>query len=785
MIRSIAPTIALALVMIAGFALPAVSTAQDSTVTYQGQLRLDGEPFTGTANLDFRLFDQLVDGSEVGGPQTRPNWPVEDGLFQVELDFGSTAFDGGDRFLEVRVDGAPLSPRQRVTATPYAVLAAGAAAGSIDGVSIDPTEIQLRVVGTCPAGEYVREVNQDGTVICESAAGAGGTVTQVDTGAGLTGGPITDTGAISVASGGIGATQINPGQVQRRVTGTCPAGQSIRLVNQNGSVVCEVDDTGDATGLWSTSGNAPGFGAFLGTTNAEPLELRAADRTVMRILDAENSDDNHAPNLIAGSQFNQLDQSGGAIAGATIAGGGGDPTQTFCGPDGTSPCVNTVSANYATVLGGYGNYATSFAATAIGRFATASGDSSTAIGGFTTASGRDSVAMGDDTEASGSGSTAMGSGTSAEGFAATAMGVLTTASGSGSTAMGRSTTASGIGATAMGTATLASGKDSTALGASATASGSRSTAMGFITEAGGNLSLAAGYRAEVRAEDSGTFIWADSQNADFVSTGPNQFLIRAAGGLAINTNTPRAPLTVRGEGKWNPDIGNGFGDFHVGNEDYGLAIGVANGPGLGAGAVRFWPKGGNEAIVFTTGDSYPDRTLTLSDNRLVGVRRNPVSNALEVAGNASKSSAGSWLANSDARIKTDVEGIPGALDRLMRVRPVTFRYSQAYRDAHPDLDETRYYNVIAQEFARVFPDAVKGSGEFLPGRPQTPDNEILQVDTHPALITSVAAVQELAVRLEQAEARNAALEAGLSELRTELAMLRERVVPRVAEAGVR
>jgi hypothetical protein len=64
----------------------------------------------------------------------------------------------------------------------------------------------------------------------------------------------------------------------------------------------------------------------------------------------------------------------------------------------------------------------------------------------------------------------------------------------------------------------------------------------------------------------------------------------------------------------------------------------------------------------------------------------------------------------------------------------------------------------------VFPEAVKGSGETLPGRQAIPENEILQVDVHPALITSIAAVQELAVRLERAEARNAELEARLARL---------------------
>ena len=139
---------------------------QASSFTYQGQLRQSGEPFTGMADLEFRLYDQLSGGTQIGSTQSVADWPVEDGLFQVELDFGAPAFDGSDRYLEVTVDGAPLIPRQKVTATPYALLATGLASGSVGGGSIDPTEVQLRVVGTCPAGEYVQQINQDGSVVC-------------------------------------------------------------------------------------------------------------------------------------------------------------------------------------------------------------------------------------------------------------------------------------------------------------------------------------------------------------------------------------------------------------------------------------------------------------------------------------------------------------------------------------------------------------------------------------------------------------------------------------------
>ncbi len=122
----------------------------------------------------------------------------------------------------------------------------------------------------------------------------------------------------------------------------------------------------------------------------------------------------------------------------------------------------------------------------------------------------------------------------------------------------------------------------------------------------------------------------------------------------------------------------------------------------------------------------------------VGIKRTPTANALEVAGSASKTTAGSWLANSDRRIKTEVQSITGALEKLDRVRLVDFRYTAEYRTAHPEIEDRRYPNVIAQEFAKVFPDDVKSSGELL-----SDGSSILQVDTYPLTIYAAAAVQEL------------------------------------------
>jgi len=149
----------------------------------------------------------------------------------------------------------------------------------------------------------------------------------------------------------------------------------------------------------------------------------------------------------------------------------------------------------------------------------------------------------------------------------------------------------------------------------------------------------------------------------------------------------------------------------------------------------------------------------------VGIGRTATTNILEVEGNASKTASGSWLANSDARIKTGVQNLDHALATIKRVRPVSFNYSDEYRAAHPSIEDKKYYNVIAQEFAKVFPDAVRESGEMLDGKP------ILQVDVHPAAIYAIAAIQELHGLLKAKDAdltklkeQNTALEKRLQTL---------------------
>jgi hypothetical protein len=101
--------------------LAAASAMAQQPITYQGQLKQSGTPFTGTPDLEFRLYDSLVGGTQIGPALMRPAWPVQDGLFQVELDFGAGAFGADPRWLEIVVDGTALSPRQAINPAPVAL----------------------------------------------------------------------------------------------------------------------------------------------------------------------------------------------------------------------------------------------------------------------------------------------------------------------------------------------------------------------------------------------------------------------------------------------------------------------------------------------------------------------------------------------------------------------------------------------------------------------------------------------------------------------------------------
>ena len=194
---------------------------------------------------------------------------------------------------------------------------------------------------------------------------------------------------------------------------------------------------------------------------------------------------------------------------------------------------------------------------------------------------------------------------------------------------------------------------------------------------------------------------------------------------------------------------------------WGFEVLVTSVPG-GATEVASIAAGGTHALALRA-ETVPVEFALLDYAGRLGVGRDPAINTLEVEGNASKTTASNWLANSDRRIKTEIETVTGALETLSQVRLVNFRYTPDYLAAHPGLEDRSYLNVIAQEFAEVFPDHVQSSGETMPdGSP------ILQVDTYPLTIFTAAAVQELQRENEALKAQLASQEERLLKLEAAL-----------------
>jgi hypothetical protein len=83
--------------------------------------------------------------------------------------------------------------------------------------------------------------------------------------------------------------------------------------------------------------------------------------------------------------------------------------------------------------------------------------------------------------------------------------------------------------------------------------GAYGTVPGGSQNSAGVASLAAGTRAI--ASNTACLVWADrSVMEDFASTADHQFLVRAAGGLGVNTNRPLATLHVHGTARFEGGI---------------------------------------------------------------------------------------------------------------------------------------------------------------------------------------------------------------------------------------
>ena len=176
-----------------------MGTALNTSFTYQGSLLDKGAPVNDTCDFIFTLWDDATIGVKPIGTNTHNAVSVEDGIFTVSLDFGTTAFKGDARWLGIEVDcghtgSEVLSPRQPLTAAPYALgLRPGA---TVDGAISSPA---LTLENTNGHGLQVSSDNADGIHVI-SAGEAGVYVDSAGTN-GVTVGSVTDHGLFVESSG--------------------------------------------------------------------------------------------------------------------------------------------------------------------------------------------------------------------------------------------------------------------------------------------------------------------------------------------------------------------------------------------------------------------------------------------------------------------------------------------------------------------------------------------------------------------------------------------------------
>ncbi len=210
--------------------------------------------------------------------------------------------------------------------------------------------------------------------------------------------------------------------------------------------------------------------------------------------------------------------------GSAVSGGSGNTAVNFHAAVGGG-ANNSATAQEATVAGGFKN-------TASGRFAAVGGGSANVAGDIHT------------TVAGGSGNTA----------------TFTFASVGGGTQNGASSTAAVV---AGGDHNLAAGAYSAVLGGlnnnadgylAAIGGGGGNSASGayaavpggFANAAAGDDSFAAGRQAQVLSNHPGSFLFADSVGLPFQSLAPNEFAIRATGGVRLVTSVDGAGVQVAG-----------------------------------------------------------------------------------------------------------------------------------------------------------------------------------------------------------------------------------------------
>ncbi|HIC93250.1 MAG TPA: hypothetical protein EYP09_03260, partial [Anaerolineae bacterium] len=111
-----------------------IAATVSSKISYQGVLKENGQPVTGSRDMTFRLYSDDACTTQVGSDIVKSGVQVTNGLFSVDLAVTHSDFNGQGLWLEVEVGGTKIGC-QEILPVPYALsLRPGAdVRGTLDG----------------------------------------------------------------------------------------------------------------------------------------------------------------------------------------------------------------------------------------------------------------------------------------------------------------------------------------------------------------------------------------------------------------------------------------------------------------------------------------------------------------------------------------------------------------------------------------------------------------------------------------------------------------------------
>ena len=221
-----------------------------------------------------------------------------------------------------------------------------------------------------------------------------------------------------------------------------------------------------------------------------------------------------------------------------------------------------------------------------------------------------------------------------------------------------------------------------------------------------------------------------------------RFFIKEGGKVGIGTTTPETKLTVIG-GWPQSSFGDGTSDRVVAGTYQGQAF-------LGAH---------NNAL-----NAWANLIMQVGRDACVGIGAMSPKYKLHVDGSAGKPGGGSWADSSDNRLKRNVRNLTGALDKLIQLQGVTFKWINP--DDHGNQNDTQA-SLIAQEVEKVFPEWVSETDPAGKDKEQVAEGEKVKTLQFPHGFNAylIEAIKEL-------KAQNDELRSQSEELRTQTGELK-------------